>query len=256
MAKILILDIETSPNVAYVWRFFKENISPKQVLEHGYIMSFAAKWLDSDEVFYVENRKNKEKPMLRALYKLLDQADIVVAHNGNRFDLPKIRGRGLVHGLNPPSPYKTVDTCLVARRQFGFESNSLEYLCNVLDLPRKLTHKKFPGFELWLECLKGNEEAWEEMREYNIHDIVSLEALYLRVLPYVVNHPNVGVFTDDEVPVCPKCGSDHLQRRGYAHTNVGKYRKMQCQSCFGWSRTRYTENTIDKRKSLVTNVGG
>lgn len=252
--KILILDIETAPKIAYVWRFFKENVGAKQVLEHGHILSFAAKWLDNDEVIYVENRTEKDRPIVKALLLLLDEADIVVAHNGNRFDLPQITARGLVHGLKPPSPYKSVDTCAVARREFSFPSNSLEYLCKVLGLPEKGGHKKFPGFELWLECLRGNDEAWGEMKEYNIQDIVTLEQLYLRMRPWMKNHPNVNIFSandEDEVMKCVKCGSDHLHRRGYAHTNVGKYPRYHCQNCGGWNRGRFT--LLKKNEGILTN---
>ena len=128
-AKVLIFDIETSPNLAYVWGKWKQNIYSGQFLEKSYIMSFAAKWLDNDEIIYFDNRHNNDKQLVRELYKLLDEADVVVAHNGKKFDLPRVLGRGLVHGLMPPSPYHVVDTLLVARRRFGFLSNSLADLC-------------------------------------------------------------------------------------------------------------------------------
>lgn len=254
MSKILIIDIETAPKLAYVWRFFKENIGAKQVKEHGHIMSFAAKWLGSDDIYYYENRKADDLPIVRELWKFLDEADIIVAHNGDRFDLPQICSRLLVHGYHPPSPYKTVDTCRVARKEFGFPSNSLEYLAKVLGCTEKKAHKNFPGFELWLECLRQNDAAWEEMKEYNIQDIDTLEEIYLKMRPYIRNHPNVGVFSGEEDCMCPKCGSTRIHWRGYAYTNVGKYPRFQCQDCGGWGRGRYTENTIDKRKSLGTNV--
>ena len=245
--KTLILDIETAPSVAYVWRFFKENISAKQVLEHSHIMSFAAKWLDSNEIFYKENRTSNDKTIMKQLCKLLDKADVVVAHNGVKFDLPKIYGRSLVHGINPPSPSKIVDTCKIARREFGFESNSLEYLATVLKCDhKKSSHRKFPGFELWLECLRKNEEAWEELQYYNIEDVLVLEDIYLKMLPYIKNHPNTGLINSTEDPACPKCGSTHLQKRGYAYTSVSKFQRYSCNSCGGWSRSRFRENKNDK----------
>lgn len=241
MSKILILDIETSPAVVYVWKFFKENVAPKQVLEHPFIMSYAAKWLGDDHVYYEDNRDRNDKVLVTKLCALLDEADIVVAHNGDRFDLPKIRGRALANGIPPPSPVKTVDTCLVARKQFGFPSNSLEYLAQALGLKvQKGIHSKFPGFSLWAECLRGNAEAWEDMKKYNVKDILVLEELYICLRPWIVNHPNLAVYADEpQAPVCPKCGGTHLQYRGYAYTTTGKYHKLQCQTCFGWSRTRY-----------------
>jgi DNA polymerase elongation subunit (family B) len=243
MARILILDIETAPNIAYVWRFFKENVGAKQVIENSYMLSFAAKWLGEKEVFYEDLSNQHEADMLKVLHPLLDEADIVVAHNGDGFDLPHIQGRFLMHNLKPPAPYKQVDTVKVARKEFNFPSNSLEYLSNVLDLGiKKGQHKKFPGFELWLGVLRNDPEAWAEMKEYNIDDILVLEQLYLKMLPYMRFHPNVGVFDDNgDEHVCPKCGSEHVQKRGFAYTNVGKYQRFQCNGCGGWSRSRIRE---------------
>lgn len=255
MAKILILDIETSPNIAYVWRFFKENIGAKQVLENGTILSFAAKWLHKDTVIYQDVQHDSELHMMKILFKLLDEADIVVAHNGDRFDLPHIQGRGLVLGLKPPSPYKTIDTVRVARYEFNFPSNSLEYLAKVLKLKnQKDGHKKFPGFELWLGVLANNPEAWAEMKEYNIQDIFVLEELYLMFRPFMRRHPNVGVFNDEDRTTCPKCDSTDIQYRGYAHTNVGRYRRFQCNSCGGWGRHRTSEHTRLKTSSIAVNA--
>ena len=254
-AKVLILDLETAPKIAYVWKFWQENISPKQVLEHGHIMSFAAKWLheDPEKTVYFENRKENDKDIIEKLVYYLDQADIVVAHNGGRFDVPQVRARALVHGIKPFSPVKVVDTYRVAKTQFNFPSNSLEYLCNVLDLPvKKGQHKKFAGFTLWWECLKGNDEAWLELKEYNILDVIALEHLYLQMLPWMVNHPNVAVYEEVENPTCPKCGGNHIQWRGYTYSNVAKYHRYQCNDCGGWGRSRYT--LLKKNDNLLGNL--
>ena len=245
MSKVLIIDIETAPKVAYVWRFFKENISAKQVKQHGHIMSFAAKWLDSGEIFYEENRKEDDRKIVSRLCQLLDEADFAIAHNGERFDFKQIRARALVHGIKPPSPFKVIDTYKIAKKEFGFPSNSLEYLTGILGCKiKKGGHKKFPGFELWLACLKGNEEAWAEMKEYNIDDVLALEELYLKMRPWHTQHPNLAVYAEEpDKPVCPKCGGTHLQRRGFAHTSVGRYQRFQCQTCGGYSRSRQAEKT-------------
>lgn len=254
-ARVLLLDIETSPKVAYVWRFFKENIAPKQVLDHGHIMSFAARWLGTKEVIYKDNRDFVEDyEVLERLIPLLDEADFVIAHNGERFDLKQIRGRALVNGFKPFSPVKVIDTLLIAKKEFGFASNSLEYLANILGVQAKKNHKKFPGFLLWAECLKNNEEAWEEMKEYNIGDIDTLEDVYLALRPWATQHPNVAVYAPLEQPTCPKCGGIHLHKRGFAFTNVGKYQRYQCQDCGGWSRSRYQEGKMGV--NLLANAVG
>ena len=192
--------------------------------------------------------------MLKSVCKLLDEADFVIAHNGARFDLPKIKGYALMAGVPIPSPYRVIDTCLIARREFGFESNSLEYLAKILDCTEKDSHKKFPGFELWLECLRNNPEAWEELKDYNIQDVDTLEEVYLKIRPYSSTHPNVNTGDDLTEIHCPKCGSDDSERRGFYNTNVGKFQRYRCKSCGGWHRSRYTENSIEVRKALTTSA--
>ena len=252
-ANILILDIETAPKVAYVWRFWQQNISPKQVLEHGHIMSFAAKWLGNDHIFYMENRTDDDKNLIWWLVRLLDEADIVIAHNGDKFDLPQIRARALVHNIPPPSPVKLIDTYKVVKKEFDFPSNSLEYVSNILDVKvKKGGHKKFPGFELWLECLRKNEEAWAELKEYNIQDVQALEEVYLKLRPWITNHPNVSVYDNTTDPSCPKCGSYRIQWRGYSYTSTGQFRRYQCNDCGGWARTRYT--LLGKNENLLGNA--
>lgn len=255
--KILIIDIETAPKIAYVWKFFKENISPKQVLSDGYVMSYAAKWLGEDFIFYKDCRDNIEDDtdLIIDINNLLDEADIVVAHYGKKFDLPIIRTRSLILGLRTPSPYKVVDTKEVASKYFRFGSNKLEFLSDVLGVTKKEDHKKYPGFELWRECLKGNVDAWEEMKHYNIYDILSLEDVYVKFIPWIDNHPNVSaMLSDNDEAVCPKCGGNYLQHRGYAYTTAGKFQRFMCNDCGGWGR--YRTNLLDRetRKKVTANV--
>lgn len=254
MSNILFLDIETAPNLAYVWRFFKENISPSQIIDNSSILCWAAKWLGDDEIFYEDAQNKTEKTLLKKMNKLLDKADMVVGHNGSGFDLPKIRGRSLVSGLTPPSPYKEIDTWRIARREFGFESNSLEYLSSIFGLTPKTSHGKFPGFKLWAEVLAGNPAAWEEMREYNIQDVLTLEELYLKLRAYDSRHPNVAVFDEPSDITCPKCGSEDNYRRGFYYTNVGKYQRYQCNSCGGWHRSRFTVMPKEVKQALTVNA--
>lgn len=250
-ARILIVDVETAPAIAYVWKFWKENIAPKQVIDNPYMLSWAAKWFEEKNVYYEDKSNQSEKAMLEPLAQLLDQADIVVAHNGVKFDIPTINARFLVNGIKPPSPYKIVDTLQIAKKEFRFPSNSLEYLSQALELDvKKKDHKKFPGFLLWLEVLRNNPEAWAEMKSYNIDDILSLEALYVKFRPFHRQHPNVGNYVDSDEPVCPKCGGHHVQYRGYAHTAVSKFRRFQCLSCFAWGRVR----TAEKQKAKGVNA--
>lgn len=259
MAKILTLDIETSPIMAKVWDLWKQNVSLDQIEDDWYIMSYSAKWLDRDEVMYEDCRDTigDDYHLLTGLHKLLDEADIVIAHNGDRFDIPKINARFILNGFMPPAPYKTIDTVKVAKRTFKFTSNKLAYLTDKLTKDKKLDHAKFGGWKLWNECMKGNEEAWEEMKAYNEMDVISLEELYLVLRPWMPNHPSVTAFADRQVlteedPVfCPKCGSHHVNKRGFYFTNKGKYQRFQCVTCGGWSSMTHSENSTEQRKNLL-----
>lgn len=254
MTRTLIIDLEVAPKQAWVWQFFKTFISPKQVTGHGYLLSFAYKWLGDKTTQYHYSLDEDDSALCVDLADVLNRADIVVAHNAIRFDIPMAKGRMLVNGLKPPSPFKVVDTLKIAKKEFLFPSNSLEYLADVLGCTPKESHKDFPGFELWTECMKGNPKAWEEMRKYNIQDVETLEEIYLKMRPYASQHPNVGVFQEGSRPCCTRCGSENIQLRGYAYTQVSKFRKYVCNECGGWSRTRFSEYDKDKRKALVTNA--
>ncbi|MNT57477.1 hypothetical protein D3C72_1948470 [compost metagenome] len=124
----------------------------------------------------------------------------------------------------------------------------------ILGCAPKLAHKNYPGFELWLACLRGEEAAWAEMKEYNIQDILTLEEVYMKMRPWIRNHPNLGILLEHDAPVCPKCGSTHIHHRGYTTTNAGKYRRYRCNDCGGWGRSRYTEYDPVKRKQLLVNA--
>ena len=238
-AKVLLVDLELAPNVAYVWGKWKQNIGDEMFVSKSFILSFTAKWLADPKIIYKENRNGaNDKAIVQDLYDLLDEADVVVAHNGKDFDLPIALTRGLVHNLPPPSPYHVVDTLKSARSHFRFLSNKLSALCEELGLAPKGKHKKFPGFELWKQCLANNDEAWDEMKEYNVQDVISLEALYLRLLPYIGGHPNVDL-SDGESLICPKCASNAIQKRGTYTSSVGViYQRFVCKSCGTWSHDK------------------
>lgn len=253
--RIKIADIETSPILADVWSIWKQNVGLNQIHKNSEVISFAIKDLGEDEVRFESRQFLTEKELLTILMEELDEADIVIAHNGGKFDIPRIQGRALVHGIKPPSPFKVIDTLTVARKEFGMPSNRLEFLLKVFGCKiQKLKKRKFVGHELWTECLKDNPDAWEEMEKYNVADITSLEELYLHMRPYIKNHPNIGVYLEALDTVCPKCGSKDIRKRGYAYTNLSKFQRFQCQSCGGWGRMRTNLIKKDVRKQLGTNV--
>lgn len=250
--KILIFDIETAPLLGNVWSLWKQNIGLNQLQKDWYVMSWAAKWYGEDNVMYMDVRNTPEydKNILVPLKRLLDDADWVITHNGNKFDIPKLRSRMLLNRIPPFSPVQSIDTCYHAKRLFGFTSNKLEYLSEVLAPDYvKSKHKEFPGFELWDECVKGNPKAWDEMEKYNIQDVLALEAVYNAMLPWLSTHPNHGLFAEEgSKPTCPRCGGT-VHRRGLRHTAVGVYQRFHCPSCNSWSSSRAMEK-IDRSHVL------
>lgn len=256
-AKVLILDIETAPITANVWRIWKENVGLSQIKGDWFMLSFAAKWLGVEQIIYFDQSRRADveddAPLLAELHSLLDEADIVVAHNGRKFDLKKINARFMAHGFKPPSPYKIVDTLEIAKAKFAFTSNKLAYLTEKFNHDyKKLEHGQFPGFELWKEVLAGNKAAWKEMRTYNEYDVLALEELYVRLRPWDDRHPNVNAYSPMEDIACPICGGLDIGPRGFSYTNTGKYQRYRCGDCGAWSRSRYTINTTEKRKALLS----
>ena len=254
---ILIYDIETTYNLAAVWDFYGQNIGHNQIIQYGWMISFAAKWIGSEKIIYEECRTKtgNDKPLVKKLMALLDRADMVIAHNGRAYDTKSAKGRALKYGLKPPSPFKVADTMLIAKNEFKLPRNSLEYLAEHVGVTPKSQHKTFPGMEMWKECRKGNPKAWKEMREYNIQDVLTLEEVYYALRPWATQHPNLGIFLSDTRSVCPKCGSPELKNlRKPVSTNTQKYQGYECKNCGGIARGRHTITTKEKRKSLIVNA--
>lgn len=231
--KILLLDIETAPNVAHVWGLFQQNIGINQLIDSSFVMCWSAKWLGEEEIFFDSFVKNTPRRMLKKIHRLLEEADVVITFNGNRFDLPTLNKEFLIYGFPPPAKPQQIDLLKVARKQFRFPSNKLDYVAKSLGVGEKVKHA---GHELWIQCLNKDEHAWEIMEEYNKQDVRILEAVYQRLLPWIPNHPNHGLYSD--LMVCPNCGSDSLVRRGFTYTSAGKYQRYQCSGCGSWCKDR------------------
>lgn len=233
--KILLVDIETAPNVAYVWGLFKENIPIQRIVDSGYVLCWAAKWLGDDEVMFDSIHRSRPKRMLQRIHKLLDDADAVVHYNGTRFDIPTLNKEFLLHKLTPPSAYRQIDLFQTAKSRFRFVSNKLDYIAQQLGVGKKHVHE---GFELWVRCMNKDAEAWKSMETYNKQDVTLLEQVYYLFRPWIRNHPNTGIYLGDGSSVCPACGSEHLVRRGFAFTTTGRYQRYCCSDCGHWSRSR------------------
>ena len=192
--KILLFDVETSFYHFVGWGTYKQYIQHYQITEHQYIISWAAKWLyddnvQSDVVTSEESKNRDDKRILKSIWKLLDEADIVIGHNGDRFDIRKLRWRFISEDMQPPSPFRIIDTLKIARREFFAPSYKQDFLTKYFHLQNKIE----TNFQLWKDCEAGIPEKLEEMVEYNRHDVMGLEELYLKIRPYIHNHPNLGV---------------------------------------------------------------
>ncbi len=239
-ARILLLDIETAPGLGYAWSKYDTNIIEYE--REWFILCYGYKWLGEASVTVKalpDFKSYKKTPqddteLMKSLWSLLDEADIIVAHNGDSFDVKRVNARFLVHGLKPPSTYKTVDTLKLLRKHFKFDSNKLNDIGKSLGIGTKKSHT---GFALWKGCMSGDLAAWEVMKEYNAQDIVLLEDTYLRLRPWATNHPDVSLYGDGhsrDKHACPSCGSNHVHRRGTAVARTRRYQRLNCQDCGSW----------------------
>ena len=252
--KILHIDIETTPLIAYTWGIWKQNIGLNQIEEDWHIISWAAGWEGEDVIMgsslpmYDEYRAEPEndKYLLEELWKLLDDADVVVGHNAAGFDVPKINTRFLFHGITPPSPFKIVDTLKVAKQHFKFTSNKLDFINKFFGYSGKMEHE---GMELWLGCMKGDMGCWERMLEYNMQDIEVLKEVYTRLKPYITNHPHI--YRDG---CCTICGSDDVIKKGLIYTPTSAFQRYLCKNCGKWSRAAVSETSTDDRRGQLRNA--
>ena len=236
--RVLLWDIETAPLLAHVWGPRADWVPADRFVHDSFMLSWAAKWegernvyssvLSGDEALVQDDTR-----IVLELAELVAEADVIVAHNGDRFDLPRLNGRVAKHGLEPLPPVRTIDTLTLARRSFGFSHNTLDHLADELGVPRKLS----TGWDLWLQCYHGDEKALAKLDRYCRRDVRVLEAVFQRMRPYVkmprlVSADYAGEFA------CTHCGSHDLQRRGTRETAVSTFARYQCNECKQWSKQR------------------
>jgi len=252
--KILFLDIETAPITAYVWKMWNNNISLDQMISDWFMLCWSAKWLGdpnilSDRLNSKEALTQNDKRISKSIWKLLDEADIIVAHNGNKFDLPKICARFIINGLEPPSSYKQIDTCLIAKKEFGFSSNKLDALAKLFGFDCKYE----TNMSLWINCLNGDENSLRYMEKYCKHDTSILEKVYLKLRPWTKGHPNIGMYEDKPELSCSMCGSSNIKEipDKYYNTNTVQYQLYRCDDCKGVTRAKAGNKFLYKKKLTV-----
>lgn len=240
-AKMLFFDIETAPNLANVWAHYDQNVIAHE--REWTMLSFAWRWEGEQKVHALSNyhdfgETTDDTKLCKALWDLFDEADIVIAHNGDKFDIRKANARFAELRLGPPSPFRSIDTRKVAKRYFAFNSNALNDLGQHFGIGKKVKH---PGWEMWEGCIKGEQKWWDLMVKYNRQDINLLRDVYMILRPFISNHPNLANY--DPTAVCPTCGAgiEHAHQRGKYHNQTTTYQRWHCQKCGSYFRSRVRE---------------
>jgi len=227
LMNITYFDLETRPILGYAWTMWDANIL-HTVKESG-LISFAYK-VNDEPTKVVSTREYSEKQLVKMLWKIFDDADILVAQNGDKFDVKVANRLFIEHKLKPPSPYKTIDTLKIAKKYFRFDSNKMDNLAFYL-----LGERKIPtDMSLWVKCMAGDKTALKNMEQYCKHDVELLYRVYHKLKGWHTGHPNLNLYNGTSHE-CPMCGGK-TQKRGFAFTRVSKYQRYQCVGeCKGWS---------------------
>jgi hypothetical protein len=229
--KILLYDIEVTPNELYAWpEARKYDLRALRFKKRWEVLSIAYMWLGDKKVHVMTREGEKtDKALLVRFKSILEGAHVAVTHNGKRSDAPRIRTRLSFHKIKPFLHAYMVDTCEVARRNFAFDGNSLEDLADFFGIGRKLPH---PGLDMWLGCMAGDRASWRKMAKYNVHDVSPLLlGVYKRLRPWVENHPSLALVKHGDRLGCPACASTEVKCDGVRPTSAYVKQRMSCKSC-------------------------
>lgn len=235
-SRILTIDIERFPMVGVFWDRKVQGIIPVgNILERSRMSCFGAKWYDEPDFIYrseydfdrQEITAAERERMILSAWELLDEADVVVTFNGVSFDHKHLNDEFALAGLTEPSPFKRVDLYRMAKTKFGYDSMSLASLAGLLNVPAKLDSG---GMGIVLAAMRGERDAWERLRTYNLGDITTTEALYDRLRGWLPSHPHLGEVAADEMR-CNQCGGTDLIRDGLYRAVVIDYVAWTCRTC-------------------------
>ena len=242
--KVLSIDIETAPNLAYVWSLWDQNVGLNQLVDTSEVLCFAARFVGQRRMHFHSTHADGKQAMIEAAWALLDEADVVMTYNGQSFDVPHLNREFLLAGLGPPSPFQQIDLYRVVRSRFKFASNKLAHVSVALGLDGKADTG---GFDLWRRCMAGDPKAWRIMERYNRRDVVVLEELYEHLRPWVPSHPSVTLH--DGTEGCPSCGAGMavLVKRGTRKTRVSSFQRYQCGACGSYSHSGKRVGSVDLR---------
>lgn len=258
LPRVAVFDIETAPLEAYVWgkKISGGYLGDHQIIKDWSMLCWTARWLfDGDWmgacVTPEEATAREDASIMEPLWKFMDEADVIIAHFGSKFDIPKSNLRLAVNGYKPPSPFQVIDTKQAAAKVFGSVSNSQDFLCKRFGLTPKIE----TDFKLWRRCVEpqlDQKEALAEMMRYNVGDVYGLEELYLHVKAWLKTPVNLSMYTDNERRECGICLSTELKALSAPYTTkAGQYESYRCLKCGSIGRSRYTDKTYMQRINSI-----
>jgi len=229
--KRLYFDIETSYCTGWFWRpSFKTSISYDQVLKESAIICICYKWQGSDKVYHLTWDKGCDKSMMDKFYSVIEQADEVVTHNGDNFDIKWIRTRFLLHGYKSMPDLKSIDTLNISRQKFRFDSNRLDAIGKILGFGGK---KDTGGIQLWHDIIqKNSKKAMMDMVAYCKRDVELLEKVFLKLEGFNKPKTNISVFSGGDKAECPYCASGNIKIKDRVVGVTGTIKiRMKCKGC-------------------------
>lgn len=245
---ILYLDIESTLNIAGVWGVGKVHLTFENILKERQVSIVGYAWndekvqelhFDLNKYSYTKYDDDADKALLQKVSKLIEQADLIVAHNGKYFDVSVMRSRLIKHKLPDFMP-TLIDDSYEKIKPIGFNSHKLDYLGKYLGEGRKTEH----GFDLWVGIINKDRKSLDKQIKYCMQDVELLRKVYKRIVPYMKSSLNHAVFSG-EAEVCPQCGNKDCIRRGYKYSRLGKFVQFQCRNCgtYHTSGTNLIKNT-------------
>lgn len=258
-AKILLFDLEVSPMLVYTYEYYDARVL--KIEEPQKLLCFSYKWLgDTGKPKSVNLIDGSVDPkndswITRELWHLLDEANLAIAHNGSRFDAKMANTFFIEHGMQPPAPYKMIDTLTAARQKFKFPSNKLDELGKFLKVGQKT---ETTNAQLWERCLKGDKKAYKLMAEYCNNDVALMEEIYWKLMPFA-QQPMINKLVNEEL-VCPTCGCKNFQRNGMvpdaAQGQSWRYRCMGCGKSVKVPLTKEEKEEMGLWKPMNRNISG
>jgi hypothetical protein len=246
--KILVLDIErvpmfTKPLPVWTMGDLRNHwLRADEIESWGRTICLAYRWQGDKQIRFIAEWHEGRKAFLQKAWDLYDEADIVVGHNIVSFDTPHLQGEWLLEDMNLPSPVRQVDTLKLARKGANWEANHLDILDKRFGNRGKSDKYRI---QLAMDAVNGDPKAQGKIERYNAGDIRATERVYHRLRP--LSKVNVGLFIDDEQPLCPACGGTKLQRRGYSVTGVSVFPRYRCMTCGKWMRGKKSERIVELR---------